>query len=159
MLTDEQRGRLWRELLDADFRARYYASSVCRYETLDHGTRLLILLGSSAVLVALLQGLDPVWPKLVSAFVASCSLISFLMGWSKKADRCADLHARFSRLANAYTDLWDGQNEPEAMATWRALREESVGHCNIATRLHVWGSLAKAAQKESLRARSLRLVS
>ena len=82
--------------------------------------------GAAASLVAAVPQ-DWQWIRLVLTFAtATVSLYSLVQQNQKRVTDCADLHVRWSRVANDYQALWDATYEDAAQEQFLALRERAV---------------------------------
>ena len=136
--TDEQRERIWGEMLDAETRSLYFAGLERRYQVHEQKVTLLILLLSSGSVVSLLADIPADYHLLRAALPAiTAALSGFLLleKHSSKARTCSYLHARLEKLAADYEDLWSTLDDPAALREWKRLQAVGRDLSETATKL------------------------
>ena len=130
MLSELQRTTVWEGWLGAEIRANYFADMRGHYQAQQKWFTWMILISSSGAAATLITDWLPrnwQWVKPVLALVtAALSFLLLLQQNQKRSTECADLHFRWSKLANKYKALWDDMYSPDALNTVRGLEEEEV---------------------------------
>ena len=107
MLTELQQKRVWENWLSAEIRAAYFGELVHLYQARQrHATWLTLLLTSGAAAVAFAT-LPVEWRVPLPVLAAAISLYSTTAGNTVRSADCADLHFRWTRLAQSYQRLWE----------------------------------------------------
>ena len=132
-LNEPQIKRTWEGMLGAEIRANYFADLVSRYNAeqkwLTWGTLFL----SSGAFVSILAELPPEFQWLRAALVgltAALSLWSVVRENHKNAVEAANLHSRWLKIANVYTDVWENiylADAKEKLDAATALEAEASG--------------------------------
>ena len=138
MIIDEQRERIWGEMLDAETRSLYFAGLERRYQVHEQRVTLLILLLSSGSVASLLADIPADYHWLRAALPAIAAALSgFLLveKHSNKAWTCSHLHARLEKLAADYEDLWSTLDDPAAIPEWKRLQAVGRDLSETATKL------------------------
>jgi hypothetical protein len=98
-----------------------------QFQTEQKVLTLMTLLFSSGAAVTFIADWLPQWVKpVLMLLTAAISLYLLLQQNQKRVTECADLHFRWSRLANEYKALWDDMYSPDALGRLRALEEEEA---------------------------------
>ena len=98
-----------------------------QFQTEQKVLTLMTLLFSSGAAVTFIADWLPQWVKpVLMLLTAAISLYLLLQQNQKRVTECADLHFRWSRLANEYKALWDDMYPPDALGRLRALEEEEA---------------------------------
>lgn len=110
MVTQEQRLRVWEDLLSAEMRANYFADLAGAYAHRQRLATWLILFFSCGAFVTSISKLPPQygWIGIAMPLVAAAiSLYSVVMQNQKNAVDSSDLHFRWNKLSTEYCNLWD----------------------------------------------------
>jgi hypothetical protein len=130
MLSDLQRKDVWEGWLGGEIRANYFAESCGRYQMHQKVLTWLTLIFSSGAAAAVITDWLPhhwQWIKPTLALLtAGISFVLLLQQNQKRVTECADLHFRWSRLANEYKALWDDMYSPDAICRLRELQEKEA---------------------------------
>ena len=138
MFTDEQRKRVWGEMLNAETRSLYFASLESRCQIQEQRVALLILLFSSGSVASLLADMpvDYHWLRAaLPTITAALSGFLLLEKHSSKARTCSHLHVRLAKLATDYEDLWGALDDPAALQQWKRLQAVGRNLSETATKL------------------------
>ena len=107
MLSQAQIDRVWKGMLAAEVRANYFAELVSRLnrtqQYLIWGTLFLSSGAFASVTISDLAILRP----FLTLGAAGLSLVSLVQQNQRKAMEAADLHMRWSRIANDLERLWE----------------------------------------------------
>ena len=130
MLSELQRKDLWERWLGGEIRANYFADMSGRYQAHQKTLTWMTLVFSSGAAATLLADWlppDKQWIKPTLALLtAGVSFLTLLQQYQRRVTECADLHFRWSRLANEYQALWDNMDSLDALNTFNELKEKEL---------------------------------
>jgi hypothetical protein len=125
MLSELQQKDVWEGWLGGEIRANYFADMCGHYRSQQKALTWMTLIFSSGAAATFITDWLPAnlqWVKPVLALLtAAISLFALLQQNQNRVSECADLHFRWSRLANEYKALWDQMYSPEALNKLREL--------------------------------------
>jgi hypothetical protein len=114
MLNDDQRTRVWQNMLAAEARALYFADLTSSYTMRKQWiTGISFLLSSSAA--ATIVGSAPSWvPVLLALAVAGATAYSVALNLDGRIRTMAKLHSSWNQIAVLYDRLWNHTDDSDA---------------------------------------------
>ena len=109
-LSEAQIKRTWEGMLGAEVRADYFADLVSRYNSEQKWLTWTTLFLSSGAFVSILAEVPERFQVIRVVLIglsAAVSLFSVVRENHKNAVDAANLHSRWLKIANAYTDIWE----------------------------------------------------
>lgn len=135
-MTQNERQRLWTDLLDAETRTLYFADLVRHYENIEHWVTIGILVLSSGTTVSGFAGNDPKLQGVVASIAVILSTVLLVQKFSKKSELCANLHEQQNTLVAEYEEVWENSEQlPDLKERLHRLRRESARLSKAATTL------------------------
>lgn len=126
-LTDAQAKLVWEEWLASEMRSHYFGDLSGTYTNRQRIANWLGLLLSSGAAFAFIGSWLPQGSLAALALlVAGVNLYSLVMQNHKAAADCADLHAKWNRLAREYAELWNTWYSADASARLAATEERAT---------------------------------
>jgi hypothetical protein len=113
-LTENEAGRVWTRMAEAEARALYFAnlaSKYNRYKQIITGVSFFLSSGAAATLIAQL----PSWvPILLSLIVAVVTAYSMAIGLDHRIATLTKLHYEWNQLSAEYEHLWNHWRNDDA---------------------------------------------
>lgn len=127
MLSELQRKDVWEGWIGGEIRANYFADMGGRFQSQQKALTWMTLLFSSGAAATFIADWLPQWVKgVLMLLTAGISFLMLLQQNQKRVTECADLHFRWSRLANQYKALWDDMYAPDAPERLHALEDKEA---------------------------------
>jgi hypothetical protein len=135
MLTDNEVGRIWQRMAEAEVRSMYFADLVARYtrhKQIITGVSFFLSSGAVATLIAAL----PKWiPAALALIVAVLMAYSIAVNLDGRISTLSKLHYEWNRLGSEYERLWNHWSNTDAESTLHKLIERGREMSEMATEM------------------------
>jgi hypothetical protein len=127
MLSELQQKDVWEGWIGGEIRANYFADRSGHFQTQQKVFTWMTLIFSSGATASFIGDWLPTWVRpTLTLLTAAISLFLLLQQNQRRVMECADLHVRWSRLADEYKALWDDMYSPDALAKLRSLQQDEA---------------------------------
>jgi len=127
MLSELQQKDVWEGWIGGEIRANYFADRSGHFQTQQKVFTWMTLIFSSGATASFIGDWLPTWVRpTLTLLTAAISLFLLLQQNQRRVMECADLHVRWSRLADEYKALWDDMYSPDELAKLRSLQQDEA---------------------------------
>lgn len=134
MLTENEVGRIWQRMLEAEVRSMYFADLAAKYtkqKQIITGVSFFLSSGAAATLIASLKTI----PIVLSIIVAILMAYSIAVNLDVRIRTLSKLHNEWNFLDWEYEHLWNHWSDSDAEDTLDKLIERARAASEIATEM------------------------
>ena len=114
MLTENQVGRVWQRMFEAEVRSLYFADLAARHSRRKRIITGVIFFLSSGAAAALVGALPALIPIALSLIVAILTAYSIAVNLDMRISTLSKLHYEWNRLDSEYERLWHHWRDDDA---------------------------------------------
>lgn len=135
MLTENEVGRIWQRMVEAEVRSIYFADLAARYtkrKQIITGVSLFLSSGAAATVIST----APKWiPAILALVVAILMAYSIAVNLDGRISTLSKLHYEWNRLDAEYERLWNHWNDSDAESALQKLIERGREMSELATEM------------------------
>jgi hypothetical protein len=114
MMTENEVGRVWQRMVEAEVRSMYFADLASKYTKLKQAITGVSFFLSSAAAATVIAA-SPKWiPAALAVIVAILMAYSIAVNLDGRISTLSKLHYEWNRLDSEYERLWNHWNESDA---------------------------------------------